>query len=48
VVVAEFKKKRSDIEALVNNLASEDQSGARSIKEQIKSFYNALDRDFGD
>ncbi|MEO8992511.1 MAG: hypothetical protein ABI284_08445 [Nitrosospira sp.] len=45
-VVAEFKAKRTDIEALVDDLANEDQSGARSIKEQIKSFYNALDRDF--
>ena len=47
-VVAEFKEKRPAIEALVDDLANEDRSGARSIKEQIRSFYNALDRDFGD
>ena len=46
LVVAEFKEKRPAIEALVDDLAKEDKSGARSIKEQISSFYNALDRRF--
>ena len=45
-VVAEFKEKRSAIEALVDDLAKEDKSGALSIKGQISSFYNALDRKF--
>ena len=45
-VVAEFKEKRPAIEALVDDLAKEDKSGALSIKEQISSFYNALDRKF--
>ena len=45
-VVAEFKEKRSAIEALVDDLAEEDKSGALSIKGQISSFYNALDRKF--
>ena len=39
-VVVEFKEKRRAIEALVDGLANEDRSGARSIKEQIRSFYN--------
>ena len=45
-VVAEFKEKRPAIEALVDGLANEDKSGAQSIKEQISSFYNALDGKF--
>ena len=45
-IVAQFKDKRSAIEALVDDLAKEDKNGALSIKEQISSFYNALDRKF--
>ncbi|HEX8873352.1 MAG TPA: hypothetical protein VF780_01905, partial [Nitrosospira sp.] len=46
VVVDEFKQKRPAIEALVDDLAKEDSSGARSIKMQIGSFYDALARKF--
>ena len=45
-IVAEFKEKRPAIEALVDDLAKEDKSGALSIKGQISSFYNALDGKF--
>lgn len=45
-VVAEFEEKRSDIEALADSLAQEDRNGARSIREQIRSFYDALAREF--
>ncbi len=46
VVVDEFKQKRPAIEALVDDLAKEDNGGARSIKAQISSFYDALGRKF--
>ena len=45
-VVAEFKEKRPGIEALVDELAKEDRNGARSIKDQIKSYFDLLDRRF--
>ena len=45
-IVAEFKGKRPGIEALVDGLATEDRNGARSIKEQIASFFDSLDRRF--
>ena len=44
--MAEFKEKRPAIEALVDDLAKEEKSGALSIKGQISSFYNALDGKF--
>ena len=46
LVVAELRQKRPGIEALVDELASEDRSGASRIKEHIESFYHALDRRF--
>jgi hypothetical protein len=46
MVVAEFKKKRPAIEALVDDLAKEDKNGARSMKQQISAFYDALGRRF--
>lgn len=46
LVVAEFKKKRPAIEALVDDLAKEDKNGARSIKQQVSAFYDALGRRF--
>lgn len=45
-VVTEFKSKRQGIEALVDGLATEDKNGARSIKEQIGSFFDSLERRF--
>ena len=43
-VVAEFREKRPAIEALVDDFAKEDKNGARSIKQQISAFYDALAR----
>ncbi|HET7062105.1 MAG TPA: hypothetical protein VFI43_07990 [Nitrosospira sp.] len=45
-VVAEFREKRPAIEALVDELASEDRAGAQSMKRQIDSFYKELNKKF--
>jgi hypothetical protein len=46
-VVAELKEKGL-LSSLGKRFGQRGSGGARSIKEQIKSFYDELDRDFGD